>query len=66
MMSHPVHSCIAIHILELRVWTVIVWIVMHIIICLEYELLDVVFTKYVQLPIIKFSIMAIIEVHLGI
>ena len=60
MLSHPVCSCITIHILELHVWIFIVWMVMHRNTCLEYERLFVVFTNYVQFPIIKMSIMGII------
>ena len=59
-MSHKVHAFINIKILELRVWTVIVCLVMHRITCLEYEQLDVVFTKHAQFPIIKTDVMAII------
>ena len=66
MLYHPVHSCITIRVLEFHVWTVIIYMVMHIITCLEFEKLDVVFTKYVQCPIIKMAVMAIIEEHLGI
>ena len=61
MVSHPVHSCITIQILELCVWTIIVWMVMQIIACLQDERLDVVSTKYSQLPIIKMVAMAIIK-----
>ena len=64
--SHPVHSCITRQIIELHVWTVIVWLVMHRITCLEYERMDFVFTEYFQCPIIKMDVMAIIEEHLGI
>ena len=66
MVSHPVNSCITIKIIELHVWTVIVWMVMHRITCLEYERLDVVFKKYVQYPIIKMAAVDIIEEHLGV
>ena len=66
MVSHPVHFCIIIKIIELHVWTVIVWLVMHIITCIEYERPYVVSTKYIQCSIIKMDIMAIIEEHLGI
>ena len=66
MLSRTVHSCINIHILELHFWTVIIWLVMHIITCLEYEQLGVLFMKYVQFPIIKITFMAIIEEHLGV
>ena len=41
MVSHTVHSCITIQIIELHVWTIIVWMVMHTIIWLEYERLYV-------------------------
>ena len=61
MVSHPVKSFITIRILELHVWTIIIWLVMHSITCLVYERLDVVFTKYVQFPIIKMAVMATIE-----
>ena len=61
MVSHPVNYCITIQMLELNFWTVIVWMVMHIITFLEYKRLDVVFTKYVQFPIIKMAVMATIE-----
>ena len=47
MVSHPVHSCIAIKIIELHVCTIIFWMVVHLITRLEYEILDVVLTKYV-------------------
>ena len=66
MVSYTVHSCITIKILELHIWTVIVWLVMHRITCLEYEILDFVSTKYAQCPITKMAVMAIIEEHLGI
>ena len=66
MMSHQVHSCIIVQVIELRAWTVIVWLVMHRITYLEYELMGVVFTKYAQCPIIKMVVMAIIEEHLGV
>ena len=55
MMSHTIHSCITIKILDICVWNVIVCLVMHIITCLEYERLYVVFEKYVRFPIIGFS-----------
>ena len=61
MVSHPVNFFIAIQMLELNFWTLIVWMVMHIITCLEYKRLDVVFTKYVQFPIIKMAVMVTIE-----
>ena len=64
--SHLVHYCITIQIIELSVWTVILWMVMHTIIWLDYELLDVVFTEYFQWPIIKMSGMAITVEPLGI
>ena len=60
MVSHPVHSCITIHIIEIHAWTVIVLLVMQRITCLEYEILDAVFTKYVQCLIMKIAVMAII------
>ena len=41
-------------------WNVIIWLSMHRTTCLEYERLDVVFTKYVQRPIIKMTVVAII------
>ena len=66
MVPHPVHYCITIQILELHVWTVIVRLVIHRIICLKDEILDVASTKYIQCPIIKMAVMAIIEEHLGI
>ena len=66
MLSHPVHSCITIQILELCVWIVIVWLAMHIITCLKDEILDVVSKNYIQCPIIKMDAMGIIEEHLGI
>ena len=65
MMSHIVHSCIIIKIIEIRVWTVIVWLFMHIITFLEYERLDVLFTNYFQCSIIKMAAVVIIEDHLG-
>ena len=61
MVSHPVQYCITIQILELHVWTVIVWLVMHRITCLKDEILDAVSTKYIQCPIIKMYVTAIIK-----
>ena len=46
MMSYLVHSCITIQILDINVWTIIIWPVMHRINCLEYDGLDVVFKNY--------------------
>ena len=66
MVPHPVHSCTTIKSLELHIWTIITWLVMHIITCLKYERLDVVSTKYIKYPIIKMASMAIIEEHLGL
>ena len=66
MVSRPVHYCITIQIIELHVWTFIVWLVMHRIACLKDERLDVLYTKYIQFPIIKMAVMSIIEYHLGI
>ena len=60
MVYHSVHSCITIQIIELHVWTGIVWLVMHIITCIEYERLYVVSIKYLQLNIIKTAVMNII------
>ena len=60
MLYHPVHYCITIHILELHVWTVIIWLVMYRITCIEYEQLDAVFAKYVQFHIIKMAAISII------
>ena len=59
-MSRPVHSFISIKIIEICVGTFIVWMVMHRITFLDHEILDVVSTKYVQLPIIKMAYVAII------
>ena len=50
MVSHPVHSYITLHIIELHVWNIIVCLVMHRITCLEYERMDFVFMKYLQCP----------------
>ena len=66
MVSRPLHYCITIQILELHVWTVTVWMVMHKITCLDDERPYVMFTKYTQRPIITIAVMAIIEEHLGI
>ena len=66
MVYRPVCSCITIQIIELCVWSVIVWIFVHRITCLKDEILDVVSTKYIQYPIIKMDVMAIIEEHLGV
>ena len=41
MVSRPGHSCITIKIIGHNVWTFIVWLGMHIITCLENEILDV-------------------------
>ena len=65
MVSHPVHSCMTIQILDIHVWNVIVWLVMHRIIFLKYERPDVASTKYIQRPIIKMAVVEIIEDHLG-
>ena len=65
MLSHPVHPYGTIKILDLHVWTVIVWMVTHRLACLEYERLDSVFKKYAQCPIIKMAVMDIIEERLG-
>ena len=64
--SRPVHSCISMTNIELRVWTFIVWMVIHRTTFLDYEIMDVVSTKYVQFPIINMASVAIIEEHLGI
>ena len=53
MLYHIFNYFITINITELHVWTVIIWLVMHRITCLDYEWLDVVFTKYVQCPILS-------------
>ena len=66
MVSHPVHSCITIQILELYRWTVIVWLVMHRTNFLKDERMYVVFTNYTQRPIIKMSVMETTEEHLEI
>ena len=66
MVSRPVHSCITIKILDLCVLTIIVWIVMHKITCLKDEILDILYTKYIQCPIIKIAAVSIIENHLGV
>ena len=66
IVSHPVHYCITIQILEIHVWTVSVWLLMHRITCLKDEILDVVSAKYIQYPIINMADMVIIEYHLGI
>ena len=61
MFSHPVHYFITIQVLGLHVCAVIVCMVVHIITYLEYEILDVVSTKYVQCTIIKMGGVAILE-----
>ena len=66
MVSHTVNYCITIQMIYLHVCTVIFWLVVYIITCLDYEILDVVSTKYAQCPIIKLDVMAIIENHLGV
>ena len=66
MVYRLVHSCITIKILELHVWTVIVWLVMYRTTCLKDEILCVVSKKYAQCPTIKTAVMAIIEEHLGV
>ena len=66
MVSHLAKYFITTQILEIHVWTVIIWLVMHITTCLKYERLDVVSTKYIHCPIIKIDIMTIIEDHLVI
>ena len=66
MLSRPVCSYITIQIVELHVWTVIVWMVMHRITCLKNERLDFVSTEYILCHIIKVDVVAIIEDHLGI
>ena len=65
MVSCPVHYCITIQIIELHVWTIIIWLVMHRITCLKDERLDVGSTKYIKWPIIKMSAMDTIEEQLG-
>ena len=66
MVFYPVHSYVIIQILELHVWNIVVWLVVHRITYLKDERLDIVSTKYIQCPIIKMAAMAIIEEHLGI
>ena len=66
MLHHPVNYCISIEIIKLKVWTTIVWLVVHRVTCLWDERLDVVTPKDGQSPITKISIVSIIEDHLGI
>ena len=66
MLPHPVHFCIIIQILELQVWTIIVLLVMHRVICLYYKIIYLVTPKNVKCPIIKKYFMDIIEQHLVI
>ena len=61
MVSHVVNSCITKQFIEIRVWAVIVFMVMHIITWLKDEILGIVSTNYIQRPIIKLAVMAIIE-----
>ena len=66
MVTHPVHYFIMIQMLELNFSTIIVWMVMHIVICLYYERLDGVTPEDVYLPFIKMSVKITIEEQLGI
>ena len=66
MISHTVHYFITMKILELQVWTIVVWMIMLRVTCIQDERIYLVKPNNIQRPIIKMSVMAIIEEHLGI
>ena len=66
MVPCTIHSCITIQIIELQVWTIIVFLFMHRVTLLQYERLGMMTPKDIQCSIIKMAVMAIVEQHLGI
>ena len=50
IVPHPVHSHTTIQILELQVWNILICLVMHRIICLLNEILDMVSPKGYPFP----------------
>ena len=66
MVSHTVCYLITIQMIEINIWIVIFFMVMHRITCFKDERPDVVSKKYIQCPTINMYAMAIIEEHSGV
>ena len=66
MLSLPVHYGLAIELLNIEVWTIIIWMVISWVTWPEGEGFDMVGAEYRNLPVVKMTVMAIIEEDLWI
>ena len=66
ILSLSVHSGLAIDPLQLEVWPIIIWLVISRVTSLEDEGFDVVGAEYMNGPVVKMAVMAIIEEDLWI